>query len=370
MRYLCEKKMLRVSEVHALTPLARIIIDEIKLHGAMSVAQFMTHALTHSEYGYYRRNDPLGRQGDFITAPEISQMFGEMIGAWVADIWFKMGRPEAFALVECGAGRGTLLADALRATRSIEGFGAAAQVHIVEINAHLRKLQKAALGKRNVVCHDVFESVPQNMPLIILANEFLDALTFKQYKKTRSGWRERLVAFETDAFCFVTGQEDVARLVPFHLQGAAMGAVFEVSESREAFVRDVSRRLAQQSGAALFIDYGHEKSAIGDTFQAVKGHKCVDVFTDIGESDLTSHVDFEKLAEFADCPVTEIVSQGAFLKMLGIEARAAILKANASPEQARDVESGLRRLVYWDQMGGLFKVMGLYSDEKCKPAGF
>ena len=318
----------------------------------MSVGQFMSLALGHPEHGYYMKRDPFGRDGDFITAPEVSQLFGEMLGAWVADIWMQMGKPEKLALLECGPGRGTLMADIMRSTKRVEGFHDAVCVHLLEISPALKEKQGKALSVYKPQWHETLESVPNDMALIVIANEFLDALPFRQYV----GESERMIALDGETLVFVPEEGDVV----------------EDSPEREAFVKEVTMRLRAQGGAALFIDYGHVNTGEGDTFQAVKGHEYVDVFSDIGDADLTSHVDFAALAAGADINVGGPVTQGGFLKALGIETRAAMLKQKASVQQEEQIEKGLHRLIDSDQMGLLFKVIGFWDfhDKNFAPAGF
>ncbi len=330
-------------------PLEDIIKEKIRENGPMSVGAFMELVLGHPEHGYYMKQDPLGQAGDFVTAPEVSQLFGEMIGVWAADIWMQMGRPEKFTLLECGPGRGTLMADMLRATKKVQGFHDAACVHLLEVSPALKEKQAEALGGIEVRWHEELESVPDDCPIIVIGNEFLDALPFQQFV----GEQERMIALEGEALVFTHD-----------------GEIVEKSPARCKFVWDVCARLKAQQGAALFIDYGYLKSAAGDTFQAVKGHEYVDVLSDIGNADLTSHVDFEALACGVDVNVCGPVTQGAFLRNLGIETRASMLKQKASEQQAETVEKGLHRLIDSDQMGALFKVIGFTHDKSITPAGF
>ena len=335
------------------SPLEDIIKQKIRAEGPISVGAFMGLALGHSEHGYYMKQDPFGRAGDFVTAPEVSQLFGEMIGVWIADVWMQMGSPKRCILLECGPGRGTLMADIMRATKKVDGFHAAADIHLLEISPALKKVQKTALSGFEPSWHENLESVPEDAAIIVLGNEFLDALPFEQLV----GEQERRVALDEAG--------DLA-FVP------ESGEIFEVSSERQGFVSDVCKRLKKQTGAALFVDYGHMKSAHGDTFQAVKGHEYVDVFSHIGDADLTSHVDFEALQDGIQVDVAGPVEQGAFLKGLGVEMRAAMLKQRADEKQGEAVEKGLHRLCNSDQMGALFKVIGFTHHDKrsLRPAGF
>lgn len=332
-------------------PLKNIIIEQIKSTGPMSVGDFMALALGHPKHGYYMKQDPFGRAGDFITAPEVSQLFGEMIGAWVADIWLQMGAQERFILLECGPGRGTLMADIMRATRGVEGFHAAAEVHLLEISPVLKAIQREILAGYDVCwCKDL-SGVPGDAPLVVIGNEFLDALGFQQFV----GAHERKVDIDGEGLVFTHA-----------------GAIVEHAPEREAFAANVAARLKTQSGAALFIDYGYVQPGAGDTFQAIKGHEYVDVFSHIGDADLTSHVDFSALKAGLDCVVGGPVEQGVFLKALGVEVRAAMLAQSADAVQRAAIEKGLHRLTHSDQMGKLFKVISFWDghDKNITPAGF
>ncbi len=348
-------------------PLENFLIQQIKMSGPVDVGSFMAIALGHPEHGYYMNRDPFGRKGDFITSPEVSQMFGEMVGAWAADIWMKMGSPKAFVLLECGPGRGTLMADIMRAGKAADGFTEGAQVHLLEMSPVLMARQRQVLAAHDVQWHESLESVPSDMPIIVVANEFLDALPFRQLVRVADGWAERVVDYHGGAFCF--GLRDAGILaghVPKSVT-AKQGEVFEIAPAREAFVQNIAARLKAQSGAALFFDYGHVKSAVGDTFQAIKGHEYADVLKAVGRSDLTSHVDFEALSRAVDVFTHGPIEQGAFLKAIGIEVRADILKQKAS-----SVEKDLHRLTHADEMGALFKVLGMsFKDgQPVEPAGF
>lgn len=334
------------------SPLEEIIKEKIASEGPMSVGAFMALALAHPEHGYYMKQDPFGRAGDFITAPEVSQLFGEMIGVWVADLWQQMGAPSRFVLLECGPGRGSLMADILRAVQNVTGFHEAVDIYLLEISPVLKALQGEALEGRGVKWCGCLEDVPGDVPLIVVGNEFLDALAFQQFIEGR----ERVVDVRGDALVFVPEE----------------GEVTEMSAERAAFVKEVCARIQAQQGGALFIDYGHVKSGPGDTFQAVMGHEYVDVFSHIGDADLTSHVDFEALQSGVEIDVHGPVTQAAFLKALGIDLRAGMLKRHADAPQGDALEKGLHRLCDSDQMGTLFKVIGFTHahDTRLTPAGF
>jgi NADH dehydrogenase [ubiquinone] 1 alpha subcomplex assembly factor 7 len=357
------------------TPLAALIKNHIRQYGPMDVGEFMALALGHPQHGYYMHQQPFGADGDFTTAPEISQMFGEMIGAWAADLWAQMGRPGNLALVECGPGRGTLMADIMRATKSAEGFHAAAQIHLIETSLNLRHQQSQLLAAYKPVWHESLTTLPDDCPVLVIGNEFLDALPMRQLQKVQHGWDERVIYLSEDEESFAFGtrpaEADLVSMVPVHLK-FQIGDVFEVGPARRSFARDLADRIKNQGGAALFIDYGPSLSGVGDTLQAVKSHHYAGVFDDIGLCDLTSHVDFELLAKALapDMQVYGPTMQGAFLKNLGIDQRAAGLMKNASEQQAQDIQTALKRLCDPDQMGILFKAIGFCHDKNLKPAGF
>ncbi|KAA5602244.1 class I SAM-dependent methyltransferase [Blastochloris sulfoviridis] len=362
-----------------MTPLGRELADLIRADGPLSVARFMALCLGHPRHGYYLTRDPLGRAGDFVTAPEISQMFGELIGLWCADAWNRMGAPERVALVELGPGRGTLMADALRALKVVPALRATLAVHLVETSPALMARQRAALEAAGVPAgvpvfwHARLADAPDG-PSLIVANEFLDALPVTQLVRGRDGWHERQVGLDSDgrlAFGLSPARLPDS-LVPAALRTAPPGSLVEVSPERAAAVREIARRLVAHGGAALIVDYGHTQSGLGDTLQAVKGHAFADPLAEPGEADLTSHVDFAALAAAARAEGAAVhgpVTQGAFLAALGIDVRAARLKA-AAPDQAADIDAALHRLTAPDAMGNLFKVLAI-ADPKLGPlAGF
>jgi SAM-dependent MidA family methyltransferase len=323
------------------TPLERALRERIAAEGPISVEAFMEACNNY----YYATRDPLGARGDFTTAPEISQMFGEMIGAALADCWKRAGAPADSIYVELGPGRGTLTADALRVMRSA-GFHC--EVHLVETSPALREIQKKAVPDAH--WHDSIDDLPAK-PLLLVANEFLDALPIRQHV----GGVERRVLVAAGGLAF---DRD--------------GEIAETSPAREKAVSSIATCLAAKGGAALFIDYGHERSAPGDTLQAVRGHRFAPVLDDPGEQDLTSHVDFEAVANAArnaGAAVTALAPQGEWLIRLGIEARAQAL-SRANPDRADDVQSALERLTASDQMGSMFKVLAIHSPDWPAPAGF
>lgn len=360
------------------SPLLRKLARRIAADGPLSVADYMAAALTDPEHGYYMGRDPLGVAGDFITAPEISQMFGELIGLWCAETWQGLGAPSQVALAELGPGRGTLMADALRAARRVPAFAAALEVHLVEVSPILRARQREALADARARWHETLAGVP-GLPLLLIANEFFDALPVRQLVKRADGWGERMVdlAAEGDApvlaFAVTPAVPALQSLVPDSLRGAPPGRLFEVSPAGLEIARDIARRLRRHGGAALIVDYGHEECALGETLQAVRRHARHDVLRDPGTADLTCHVDFAALARAAreaGAAVHGPVAQGAFLERLGIAERAARLMERATPPQREDIRSARLRLTAPDQMGGLFKVLALTGPDAEPPAGF
>jgi len=342
----------------------------------MPVSDYMALALSHPEHGYYRKADPLGARGDFITAPEIGQMFGELIGLWCAVTWRQAGCPAPFALVELGPGRGTLMADALRAARAVPEFGRAAALHLVETGPALRAKQAETLRDRAPSWHETLDEVPPG-PAIVVANEFFDALPVDQYVRTPDGWRLRCVAFDdaSGALAFAADPDRAAPdgLVPSGPMDVPAGAIFEVCPTGTEIAGAIARRIAADGIAALIADYGHARRGAGETLQAVRRHRRHDVLADPGEADLTAHVDFAALAAAAGSAGARPwgpVPQGAFLSALGIEERTARLVAHAGKKQSALLREGCRRLIAADGMGTLFKVVALTRKSAAAPAGF
>jgi NADH dehydrogenase [ubiquinone] 1 alpha subcomplex assembly factor 7 len=340
--------------------------------GPLTVERVMALAVAH----YYATRTPFGRGGDFITAPEISQMFGELIGLWCAAGYEGIGAPEACALVELGPGRGTLMADALRVTAKLARFSAARRVHLVEASPALRAVQAEALGAASASWHERLDEVPRGA-LLVIANEFFDALPVRQVVAADAAWHERLVALDADAggFRFAASGEAAANL-PAWLPAPAEvppGTIAEFGPAREALAGALAARLVRDGGLALIIDYGHVTSGPGDTLQAVRAHRPVEVLTTLGTADLTAQVDFAALAGAAAAAGAHVfgpLGQGRFLQALGIEARAARLLRGATPAQAIAIESALRRLTAPAAMGTLFKVLALSAPGSAVPAGF
>ncbi len=347
----------------------------IQADGPLNIAQFMAHALMHPVYGYYRRRDPLGAHGDFITAPEISQMFGELLGLWCAQAWLDMAAPEKVHLVELGPGRGTLMADALRAARLVPGFQEALDIHLIEANSVLKETQRRTLDAFAITWHDHFETVPDG-PLILIANEFFDCLPIRQFVRGEDAWYERGVGLEGEDLAFVllplTPDTAPGRGLPPWAARARPGDIFEVCPSGEALAAAIAARVGRHGGRALIIDYGYDRPGCGDTLQALFRHRPDHALNKPGEADLTAHVDFTRLAETArpHCSVHGPIAQGAFLASLGITQRAQTLRRTASAAQARDIDSALTRLTAPDHMGTLFKVVCLSHPDLPPPPGF
>jgi SAM-dependent MidA family methyltransferase len=331
--------------------------EMIALEGPITVERYMSLCLRH----YYATRDPLGSAGDFTTAPEISQMFGELIGLWMLEVWNGMGRPAPCRLIELGPGRGTLMADLLRATKLLPDFNAAATVHLVEMSPSLRQKQQEALASSGFSrqWHDRLEDVPPG-PALLVANEFFDALPVRQFLATKRGWCERLVGLEGERLVFGLRPEPEAALG----KPLRTGDILEWPAVSIDVMSELTRRLGRDTGAALILDYGYWGPAFGDTLQALKAHKPVDPLEEPGEADLTTHVDFHRLTQSVATQGAKahgIVTQGDFLQALGIEARASILKTRATPAQAADIDSALARLTERGPtgMGDLFKVLAV-----------
>jgi NADH dehydrogenase [ubiquinone] 1 alpha subcomplex assembly factor 7 len=348
------------------SPLQSEIKKLIKSSGPMPVWRYMELCLTHPNYGYYISRDPLGREGDFTTSPEVSQMFGELLGLWVGSVWKAIGSPSLLRLIELGPGRGTLMADALRALRVLPPLYQALSIHLVEINPVLREKQKAALsGVRIIAWHDSLDQVP-NGPAVILANEYFDVLPIHQAVKRETGWHERTVEIDDGGkLAFGFADEPMPRfevLLPPLVRAAPIGAVFEWRSDTE--IMKIATRVRDQGGAALIIDYGHVRSDAGDTFQAIARHSFADPLKNPGQADVTAHVDFQALARAAEdlgARVHGPVPQGDFLKWIGIETRAVTLMAKASHEVSEDISSALKRLTGDGRgaMGSMFKVLAV-----------
>ncbi len=350
-------------------PLKRIIIERILTDGPMPVGDYMAMCLTHPQHGYYTTGTPVGGRasaqrsgGDFITAPEVSQMFGELIGVWCMEVWQALGSPDPFVLAEIGPGRGTLMKDLMRAGRAMPGFLNAARIAMVEISPTLAEQQSLTLGKNagQVTWVRSMEALPEG-PVIAVGNELLDALPFSQWVMSEGRWHERCVAVQDDELIFVARPSAAQPTgLPETSEQVDEGAIFETAPIREAFVHQLAERLTRENGAALLVDYGHVRSDWGDTFQAVRDHAYVSPLTEPGLADLTSHVDFEPLVAAAraeNCVVPRPVTQGQFLLALGLLERAGALGSGREKHVQESLQQAVERLAGPDQMGDLFKVM-------------
>jgi NADH dehydrogenase [ubiquinone] 1 alpha subcomplex assembly factor 7 len=359
------------------TPLAEKLIRRIGASGPLTVAEYMDACLGDPEHGYYMTRDPFGTHGDFITAPEISQMFGELIGLWAVTVWQAMGAPSRFRLIELGPGRGTLMADALRAAQLVPAFAQAADIRLVETSPVLREAQRrmlSALAPGAVWESGIDTVLAQGAPAIVIANEFLDALPIRQFVRLPAGWHERCVGVDTGGRLVFLTAVDAAPdgSLPPALADAPEGSLIETSPAREGAVAMIAGHMAREGGYALFIDYGHDHSAPGDTLQAVRGHGFDDPLAHPGEADLTAHVDFAaaaRAAREAGAAAHGPVPQGVFLERLGLTARAARL-GDSAPDRRAEIEAAHHRLAAPEEMGTLFRVLAVGAPHAPVPPGF
>lgn len=362
--------------------LQALLRERIGDMGPMSIAEYMRAALTDPTHGYYTGRDPLGVEGDFITAPEISQIFGELCGLWLAVNWQAMGQPDPVNLVELGPGRGTLMSDIIRATQNVPGFADAIRVHLVEASPALRKAQEDALAVHELAVppmwHDSLDTVAEG-PMLMVANEFFDALPIRQLMRAGDYWLERCVDTDPDPqepdlnFVLVPPGDRDDPILPPGLVDGENGEIVEICPDGQDIAHAIGTRIVNHGGVALIIDYGHAESAPGETLQAVKDHAFHDVLTDPGEADITAHVDFAALAHAAFTAGAQAwgpVAQGRFLTALGLEARANALMSVANAEQQHEIETGAKRLIDPEQMGTLFKVMAITAKGEPAPPVF
>lgn len=356
----------------------RHIRQHASLHGPMSVATFFHLAVSGRADSYYASRDPIGPNGDFITSPEISQVFGECIGAWCIDIWEQLGSPAAFNLVELGPGRGTLMSDILRSGRVRPGFVRGAQVSLIETSPHLTQVQHHNLSASeagSIRWHPVIDQVPEGLPTIVVSNEFFDALPARQFIRSGGRWLERVIALDGhNKLVFgASAEADYSALVPPRVRDAAELSIFEYCEPAWRIACSISERLRRDRGAVLAIDYGHVGPAAGETLQAVRNHVVADVLSFPGDSDLTFHVDFDVLARgFASggIRVWPVTDQRAFLLETGVAERTEVLLRRSSEAQSAQLRRALARLTSPDAMGTLFKVICATFPDTLKPAGF
>ncbi len=348
---------------------------EIEREGSIS----LTHFMAASNAAYYGKSDVLGKKGDFITAPEISQIFGELIGLWIMASWQEQ-KGGKLILAEAGGGRGTLLADALRAAKIMPDFLAQAELHLLEQSPIMRNLQKEQLAGFSPHWHNDIEELlkaAQNKPLFIIANEFLDALPIQQYIYTKNNWQERRIGKKEQAFCFVQGKKCTSPLPPHFHKKPKEGDIFETCPQAKAHIEKLSQYITQNGGGGLFIDYGSKKTDYGDSLQAVQSHQYFPLNEKaqikMGEADLTAHIDFETLSHIAKQNGAKVygpIEQGYFLTALGIKERTATLCTHADKAQATLLQSGTKRLIGEAEMGTMFKAFALLPPHAPTPQGF
>ena len=335
------------------------LIAQVRESGPMSVAQYMTACLHDPAEGYYATRPALGGDGDFLTAPLVSQMFGELIGLWAVETWVRLGRPSPVRLVEMGPGDGTLMDDMLRAARLAPDFLAAADVWLVETSEPLMARQRQQLGD-SVRWTSALEQVPADAPLLLIANELLDCLPARQFVRAPRGWAERMVGLDGGGgLAFGLSGTPLGHALP----EAPAGTVLEHSPAQEALGSEIGARIAADGGAALLIDYGRDVAGFGDTLQALRRHVKEPPLASPGEADLTVHADFPAVlaaAARAGAATAAILTQGEFLVRLGIGARTEALTA-ARPDRSEMIERQLERLVSPDEMGELFKVVCIHT---------
>jgi NADH dehydrogenase [ubiquinone] 1 alpha subcomplex assembly factor 7 len=365
------------AKITDVTPLAAMLKQRIARDGPLSVHDYMASCISDARAGYYARRQPIGRDGDFITAPEVSQMFGELIGVWIAAIWQSLGRPRDLVVAELGPGRGTLMADAMRAMRSVSGLTETLRVALIETSAVLREVQREALAHSPIPLdwYARIDDLPQG-PLVVIANEFIDALPVRQLLRERGRWHERSVTLSaSSAFAFCAGAAVDEAALPGWARSldASDGNIVEMRPATISLLESLAARAKRAPMAALMLDYGHEQSAAGDTLQAVFRHCFADPLAAPGEADLTAHVDFAALKDAASelsLSAYGPMPQGEFLLKLGLEARCQRLTRDATPAQQAAILAGAARLADPRQMGVLFKALALQSSGLAPPPPF
>ncbi len=354
--------------------LIEILRERIAIDGPLSIAEYMQECLLHPTHGYYTTRDPLGAKGDFTTAPEISQMFGELLGLSLAQTWIDQGSPASFALAELGPGRGTLMVDLLRATKAVAGFHDALSLHLVEASPALRKEQAARLGDFTPQWHetiDALSAATTDKPLFLVANEFFDALPIRQFIRSGSGWAERRVGWDGNALIFGQTAPTPQPVLADRLADTQESDLVEHNAPAIQTTETIARHIAATGGAALIVDYGDWRSQ-GDTLQALRAHAPTDPLEAPGQADLTAHVDFEPIAvaaHQAGCAYSRVTPQGVFLERLGITERANNLTDKLSGDALDQLIAAHRRLTHPQEMGNLFKVIGLFPQQSPPPAG-
>lgn len=350
-------------------PLHDILSAQIAATGPISVAAFMQQCLFHPAHGYYSTRDPIGRGGDFITAPEISQMFGELVGLALAQAWMDQGAPPHIILAELGPGRGTLMADILRTIRAVPGFAQAAEVHLVEASPSLTQIQQKALGAYDVTWHGTVQTLPGALPLYLVANEFFDALPIRQFIRDGAGWRERQIGLDGDALVFGLSTAAPLDALAHRLDDTRDGDLVETCAPAQPIMQEIGARIAAEGGAALIFDYGDWRS-LGDTLQGMRDHGRADPLAAPGETDLTAHVDFEALVAELPCAHSRLATQGMVLERLGITARADALAKSLRGAALDSHVAAHRRLTHPGEMGTVFKSLALFPTGAPAPPGY
>ncbi|MEL6681902.1 MAG: SAM-dependent methyltransferase [Pseudomonadota bacterium] len=349
-----------------MTTLADLLHARIARTGPITIADYMAECLLHPQHGYYVTRDPLGAAGDFITAPEISQMFGELVGLAMAQAWMDQGRPDPVTLAELGPGRGTLMADILRATKTVPGFYDAIEIHLIEASPVLRDAQAERIPDPH--WHADVTTLPEQ-PLFLIANEFFDALPIRQFVRDGDGWRERMVGVSDRALHMGLSAPAPLALLEHRVTDTKDGDLVEICPSLPGIIANISTRIAQHGGAALIIDYG-DWGSLGDTVQAVSNHQKVDPLGAPGQADLTAHVDFAEIARHAPpAKFSKLTPQGVFLERLGITQRAQSLANALSGDNLHTHVAAHRRLTHPAEMGELFKVMSIHTATAMPPPG-
>ncbi len=352
-----------------MTPLEPILKAQIATQGPMSVSDYMATCLFHPEHGYYSTRDPFGAKGDFVTAPEVSQMFGELIGLTLAQTWMDQGKPARIVLAELGPGRGTLMSDILRSAKAVPEFADACEVHLVEASTKLREEQADTLRGAAPTWHDHADQLPDDCPLYLVANEFFDALPIRQIIRDGDAWRERQIGLENDQLTFGLSAPAPLTALAHRLEDTKDGDLVEFCPQANPILQSIAQRIDTQGGAALIFDYGDWRS-LGDTLQALHAHDKVNPLHKPGQSDLTAHVDFEALIANLPCTHSRITPQGIFLERLGITSRAQALAKNLSGPALDQHIAAHKRLTHPDEMGTIFKTLALFPSGATPPAGY
>ena len=357
-----------------MSELLKMLRREIRTQGPISVARYMEMCLSHPQHGYYRKRDPFGKDGDFITAPEISQVFGELIGLWAGTVWRLIGRPQKLGLVEFGPGRGTLMSDALRAANAVPDFSHSIELHLVETSEPLRQAQHNTLADFSPVWHQNDTTLPDG-PIIVIANEFFDALPIRQFERKETGWYERLIGLDSEEnLDFILSSALLNDfLIPKRYRNSIIGTIVEICPTASDILIRISAAIARYGGAALIIDYGYDGGKTGDTLQAVRGHRYCSPLESPGDIDLTAHVNFGQLIDVVDPTLIRVHGpepQFAFLERLGILERAKTLIQNADLSEKKQLELAVGRLINHDEMGTIFKAFAISRLDTALLPGF